>query len=257
VVRIQLTHLSKRSERGAERAVEESEDDDPARAHEAREPSNRGDRVGDVRKDEPAHERVEGLVGMEVVEFLHLERHMGDVRGGGARPREGDGLSRPVDAENRPAVADEPPREERDVAGPAARVENPHPRLDAGAAKHLLGQLVQETRLLDEAPDLGAGFAEDVQGRKGLVHRDQRATAEHAPGASSSIPTATSTVEPTSGAEETGEETSAWGTPGRSVKRRDATRRPVTSSRSRARQAKASSSSWRAISRSTLTPARK
>ena len=90
--------------------------------------ANCRDRVGQVEKNEAAHNRVERLVGAPARDVALDKRDARLARRFGALTCDGEGLCRAIETDDRSVRANELGREASHVTKAGAQIEHPHPR---------------------------------------------------------------------------------------------------------------------------------
>ena len=144
------------------------EGDDPARNDVRRQMPQGFCGVGEVEHDEPADQRVEFLALSDLRKLRLAELNIGDLRRRRALARAPQALPVPVDSDNRSRRPDEPRGKQRDVAHPAADVENAHARTQARPLEHLRGQFIEE----------GALTFQSIRTRSTNIRADKKVRAE-------------------------------------------------------------------------------
>ena len=96
--------------------------------------------------NEAPDNHVDGLRERQACDVAHDKLHVRDARFRRTRGSDPDGLGRPVHACHRTVGADETRSEKRDVAHPAADVQDPHCWPHASITEQSLGEIAKENR---------------------------------------------------------------------------------------------------------------
>ena len=126
------------------------------------------DRIGQVKQDQAADDRVERL---RVAPTPHIAFQESQLRSRGCSRRghfEKPGIA--VDRDHASLRSDQVGHEHRHVPEPGAEIEHPHPGRDAGGPQQQAGRGLDRGRLPVQARDLLVARSEHVR-RLGLIHQ--------------------------------------------------------------------------------------